>query len=475
MSRITTGQRIATAMTIGLTLGALATLPASAATPTIPDETFAGAATPANSWIFGGNAWTPCLTAATTSALDSIPACPGAPLDPVGDGALRLTESGGQGGYVILDTPIDTSLGLQIEFDLYQYNSVAPGDGMAFFLLDGSANPTQAGSYGGGLGYASSYFFGFVPGIAGGYVGIGFDAYGGYSEGNIGDGGAGPGTHTPNGIAVRGDEGSDYTLISSHVAAGPIAVPTATDRDDAVRHVVVTISKLNVMSVDVDYGSGLVTELSGIDLETVNGVGSLPASLKLGFTGSTGGAYDIHEINNFEIQTLAPNLAISLSATPVDATTGEATVSAGVLNAATTGATDGLITVTSTLPAGVTPNAANGTGWSCTIVAQVVTCTRPGTGADRLAAGDAAPPIDIDVTVTSGTSLPVTVSAAVTVLDDTSAANNSATAQLTTLALAATGGAVQPWLAAALLFLAAGGALLVRRRVLEKFSRRVSI
>jgi hypothetical protein len=465
MFRTIARRRISAVLVFVFVAAIAATTPANAATPTIPDETFAGVSTPPNNWIFGGNNWTPCLTAATSSAVNSVPACPGAPIDPVGDGALRLTQAGSQGGYAILDTPIDTSLGLQIEFDMYQYNSVAAGDGMAFFLLDGSANPTQAGSYGGGLGYASSYFFGYVPGIVGGYVGIGFDAYGGYSEGNIGDGGAGPGTHTPNGIAVRGDAGSDYALISSQVAAGPLAVPTATDRDDAVRHVVVTISKLNVMSVDVDYGAGLVTELSGINLETVNGVGSLPTSLKLGFTGSTGGAYDIHEINNFEIQTLAPDLALSLSAGQVDATTRNAVVTANVVNAATTGATDGLITVTSTLPAGVNALAVSGTGWSCSIVAQLVTCTRPGTGADRLQAGEAAPAISVDVHVADGTTLPATVSATVAVLDDSSVANDSASAQLTTLALAATGSSVPWWMPSlALLALVLGLVLLVRAR-----------
>lgn len=454
--------RAASATAAALLAVSLLAVPASAATPTIPDESFAGVSTPSGDWLYGGVNWTPCLTAASTSAPGSIPSCPGAPLDPVGDGALRLTETGSQGGFAILDTPIDTSLGLQIEFDMFQYNSPAPGDGMSFFLIDGSSNPTTAGSYGGGLGYASSYFFGYVPGLVGGYVGVGFDAYGGYSEGNIGDGGGGPGVHTANGIALRGDAASDYTLISSHVAAGPLAVPLATDRDDAVRHVVVTISKLNVMSVAVDYGAGLVTELSGIDLETVNGTGSLPASLKLGFAGSTGGAYDIHEIRNFEIQTLAPNLGVTLSATAVDATTRAAVITASVVNAAATGATDDTITVTSALPAGVVPTSASGTGWACGIAGQTVTCSRSGVGADRLAAGESAPPLNIAVTVSPSTVLPVAVSARVSVLDDSSAANDAASAQLVLAALADTG-AESDALGALAVALLLAGVLLFRR------------
>lgn len=437
-------------------------LPASAATPTIPDESFAGVSTPPGNWIVNGLNWTPCLTAATASILGSVPACVGGPFDPDGDGALRLTETVVQGGIAILNTPIDTSLGLQIEFDLYQYNTTDEGDGMAFFLIDGAANPTQAGSYGGGLGYASYHGNG-TPGLVGGYVGIGFDAYGAFSNEFIG-GGGNVGL-LPNEIAIRGHEASDYALIESHVAAGSIAVPTATDRDDARRHVVVTISKLNVMSIDVDYGTGLVTEVSGLDLETVNGIGSLPTSLKLGFSGSTGGAYSRHEINNFEIQTLAPDLSLALSATPVDAATDSATVSATVTNAATTGATDGVITVTSTLPAGVVPTAAAGVGWTCGIAGQLVTCTRSGAGIDRLAAGEVAPPVAITVSVGSGVTLPTQVSASVTVLDDSGLANNSASAALVVGGSLADGG-VEPVAAplGALAMIAGMVLLLVRRR-----------
>lgn len=450
--------------TLGLCAAALGmlALPANAATPTIPDEPFSDVSTPASNWITSGLNWTPCLTAATVSAPGSIPACPGGPLDPVGDGALRLTDSTVQGGIAILDTPIDTSLGLQIEFDFFQYNTGNPGDGMSFFLIDGAANPTTAGSYGGGMGYAS-YHAGPVAGLVGGYVGVAFDTYGAFANSAIGSGGV-P-ILMPNSISVRGDEAHDYPLISAAYSAAPIAVPTATDRDDARRHVVVTISKLNVMSIDVDYGAGLVTEVSGLDLETVNGPGSLPASLKLGFAGSTGGAYSVHEIRNFEIQTLQPNLAVSVNTTAVDPDSREAVVGVTVVNTATTGATDGLITITSTLPAGVLPTAAAGTGWTCGIIAQTVTCTRPGTGADRLAAGESSPPVLIDVTVAASRSLPVSVSASVTVLDDSSAANDTASAQLTSAALAATGTQPAPLIVAASLALLAGLALLRRRRL----------
>jgi len=447
-----------------LAVGAAALLasPAIAATPTIPDQSFTGASAPSADWVTSGLNATPCLTAASVTAAGSLPACPGGPLDAVGDGALRLTDATVQGGFALLATPFDTSQGVHIEFDFFQYDSSSPGDGMSFFLVDGAASPTQGGAYGGGMGYAS-YNTGGVPGVVGGYLGVAFDTYGAFSDQFIGGGGLV--TDVPNSIGVRGDENQGYQLVSSHVAAGQIAAPIATQRDAARRHVVVTISKLNIMSVDVDYGSGLVSEIAGLDLSTVNAPDPMPSTFKLGFTGSTGGAYLTTEIRNFVIQPLTPDLGITLSASAVDPSTRDATLTAVVADSTTAGPTNGTITVTSTLPAGIVPGTATGSGWTCTTVGQLVSCTRPGSGTDSLTAGDAAPPISIPVHVGAAVALPATVSAAVAVLDDNSAANDTASAQLRAPILAATGVDVQPTAILGLLALALGSGLLVRRRL----------
>jgi len=302
-----------------------------------------------------------------------------------------------------------------------------------------------------------------VPGVVGGYLGVAFDTYGAFSDQFIGGGGLV--TDVPNSIGVRGDENQGYQLVSSHVAAGQIAAPIATQRDAARRHVVVTISKLNIMSVDVDYGSGLVSEIAGLDLSTVNAPDPMPSTFKLGFTGSTGGAYLTTEIRNFVIQPLTPDLGITLSASAVDPSTRDATLTAVVADSTTAGPTNGTITVTSTLPAGIVPGTATGSGWTCTTVGQLVSCTRPGSGTDSLTAGDAAPPISIPVHVGAAVALPATVSAAVAVLDDNSAANDTASAQLRAPILVATGVDVQPTAILGLLALALGSGLLVRRRL----------
>jgi uncharacterized repeat protein (TIGR01451 family) len=74
-------------------------------------------------------------------------------------------------------------------------------------------------------------------------------------------------------------------------------------------------------------------------------------------------------------------------------TTGSYTIS--VSNAAGVEPEDNSVTVTDTLPAGLTYVSATGTGWSCSNVAQTVTCTHPAS----LAAGASFPAITITVAV----------------------------------------------------------------------------
>ncbi len=57
------------------------------------------------------------------------------------------------------------------------------------------------------------------------------------------------------------------------------------------------------------------------------------------------------------------------------------------------GPTSGTVTVTDTLPAGLTATAVNGTGWTCTLLS--LTCTRN----DALAAGGSYPAITVTVNV----------------------------------------------------------------------------
>src|SRR5438128_1769601 len=84
-------------------------------------------------------------------------------------------------------------------------------------------------------------------------------------------------------------------------------------------------------------------------------------------------------------------------------------------------ATSGTVTVTDTLPAGLTATAIAGTGWTC--VLGTLTCTR----SDALAAGSSYPAITLTVTVANNAAASVTNTANVSGGGQTNTANDTAT------------------------------------------------
>ncbi|HKQ53248.1 MAG TPA: DUF11 domain-containing protein, partial [Pyrinomonadaceae bacterium] len=84
-------------------------------------------------------------------------------------------------------------------------------------------------------------------------------------------------------------------------------------------------------------------------------------------------------------------------------------------------ASSGTVTVTDTLPAGLTPGTATGTGWTCNTAGQTVTCTR----ADALNGGASYPAISVPVTVAPNSALSLTNTATVSGGNDSNTNNNS--------------------------------------------------
>src|SRR5207249_5358188 len=84
-------------------------------------------------------------------------------------------------------------------------------------------------------------------------------------------------------------------------------------------------------------------------------------------------------------------------------------------------ASSGLVTVTDALPAGLTPTLASGTGWSCGVALQIVTCTR----SDALAASATYPAITITVAVGQSASSPLTNTASVSGGGEVNTGNDS--------------------------------------------------
>lgn len=108
------------------------------------------------------------------------------------DGFLQLTDNSlNQAGALLYDNALPSSGGLDVSFEMYQYNSKMemghPADGIGFFIIDGNQSLNhrdQPGAYGGSLGYAQKYSPDaptgkkWTPGIPGGYLGVGFDVLG---------------------------------------------------------------------------------------------------------------------------------------------------------------------------------------------------------------------------------------------------------------------------------------------------------
>ena len=133
---------------------------------------------------------------------------------------------------------------------------------------------------------------------------------------------------------------------------------------------------------------------------------------------------------------------------PLPSLTVAKTASAGTLTRGGTGtftltatnrgdtATNGtMVYVTDTLPTGLTPTTASGTGWTCTITGQAVSCTRT----DALSASASYAAITVAATVASDAGASLTNTASVVGGGDSSSASGSVT--VSTAAACANGGA----------------------------------
>ncbi|MGL5062856.1 MAG: DUF4347 domain-containing protein, partial [Microcoleus sp.] len=300
----------------------------------------------------------PGITAGSASAI-----LPGLGGDTSGQGALRLTTNGiGLPAFVLYDNPIPSADGLKITFDFFAYNGVnssgpngfitpQPGDGISFFLIDGTASPTAAGGFGGSLGYANldTAASPNTPGLVGGYLGIGLDEFGNFSNATEGRSGPPPAQippanppipgeqpnsltgYRPDSITLRGNQAGGYAFLTN--AISPIGIDNipktidfrdpgfdfdnsvATSRDAAKRSIQIILAPANsatpnrlTIAIDAN-NNGLFTDPGEtlIDIPNLANVnGAIPPTFKFGFASSTGVATNFHEIRNLAIETVTP-------------------------------------------------------------------------------------------------------------------------------------------------------------------------
>ncbi|MDP8934502.1 MAG: DUF4347 domain-containing protein, partial [Cyanobacteriota bacterium] len=308
---------------------------------TLVNETFKNS-TVRGPWIYGGNDGAlfepssgvpaanqpiPGITGGTVSGV--LPALGG---DSAGNGALRLTPAAeDREAFVIYNNPIPSTDGLTVQFDFYSYGSSQqsnspqpfispqPGDGLGFFLIDGTVSPTRTGGYGGSVAYAPRTG---IPGIEGGYLGIGLDEFGNFSTSTEGRSGPEPppipgssiGSFRPDSVTIRGNQADGYKFLTNAIVPfGIDNIPTSidfsgpepgssfnfsntftSDRDLAKRAVQITLNPSNDpvnpsrLTVAFDQNFDDIYETTLIDirnLATENG--PVPPIFKFGFGSST--------------------------------------------------------------------------------------------------------------------------------------------------------------------------------------------
>ena len=279
-----------------------------------------------------------------------------------------------------------------------------------------------------------------LPGVTNGYVGIGFDEYGNFSNCQYGYGGPVNGTTVPQSVVIRGSGAGgtssadryDYAYLSGVQLSG---APFSTTVDGvpraSARHVKISVVN-QVITVLMDFGAGYQTVVNGFNLAGAAHQVALPATFKMGFSASTGAANNYHELRNLVVAQPA-NLSIAQTVSPATvAVGGTVTYTVTVTNDATNvvdGATfadaipAGLtgVTWTATASGGATLGATSGAGNAVSTTANFprgssVTFTITGTAS--AAAGGAVltntatitPPSSITDLVSNTATTPVTVS-----------------------------------------------------------------
>jgi uncharacterized repeat protein (TIGR01451 family) len=233
-------------------------------------QSFTGTAAPG--WTLTGNAF---LTAPS--------------IDPVGSGWLRLTAAATAEKGVALYTG-GSFVGAQplvMKFNYVSWGGTG-ADGIGLFLYDSTQDMSGAFN-GGGLGYCQG---------AGGYLGIGLDEYGNFSTANHCTSG-GPG-FAPESLVIRGPVGTGNPYVTGIVVPGGLDVPSVSTRPPARTVLVTLMPEGTGFSVSAQYqpasGQPYQTLFSGVSFPYTP-----PASLSVGISGSTGGATNVHEVQDLTV------------------------------------------------------------------------------------------------------------------------------------------------------------------------------
>jgi uncharacterized repeat protein (TIGR01451 family) len=235
-------------------------------------------------------------------------------------------------------------------------------------------------------------------------------------------------SHTGN--FTQGQSGAAYTItVTNSGGSATVGTVTVTDTLPAsLTYVsgtgtgwscsasgqVVTCTNNNVVA-----GS---TSFPAITL-TVNVSATAPSSVTNAVSVAGGGETNTANDSASDATTINPVADLTVAKTHTGNFTrgSTGTYSIIVTNSATTATNGTTVTVTDTVPAGLTPTGASGTGWTCNIALQVVTCTRTSV----LAGSASYPAISVTVSVAQNAASSITNTAAVSGGGQANTANDS--------------------------------------------------
>ena len=281
---------------------------------------------------FGG-APSAFLTAGGTAYDIQTQAHTGSPIDPNGDGYLRLTNRlNNQKGYIYSNSIFPSTQGLTVEFEYYIYGG-SGADGISFFLFDATAEPFNIGGFGGSLGYAQINTTNPTsPGVSKGYLAVGLDEFGNFSNPSEGRQGGIRG-QSPGSVTLRGKgDGAaltpdNYSYLTSvrttalnfSLVGDPNSRQPGTS-SPGYRKVLMIMepSPAGGYNITVRISRGGPSLVTTTVIDNFHYAEIAPHNLKYGIASSTGAQTNFHEIRNVFIDVLdANNLAAPLAGNDV--------------------------------------------------------------------------------------------------------------------------------------------------------------
>ncbi|EKF9425416.1 MSHA biogenesis protein MshQ [Vibrio cholerae] len=231
---------------------------------------------------------------------------------------MRLTEAITNQATAVTYQRIFPAAGnlVTVEFDYYAWANLTGNgaDGVSVIFSDATVTP-RTGGFGGSLGYAQRTDTNpDTPGFAGGWLGVGLDEWGNYSNATEGRQG-GPGFRQ-QAVAIRGSESANYQYLVGTAAnlnpkldvrrtcqwwGGGCSFPGA---GPGHRYFITIDSRSGGavwVRVDRSVNGTMQTVIDWHNVLSNPNQGATPADFLLSLAGSTGASVNNHEIENFKV------------------------------------------------------------------------------------------------------------------------------------------------------------------------------